>query len=105
MVELNLKTEDVITAIMNGNVDDDLESIQEAIRARNKVRGDIVRMTITPGTRVRLKNLSPKYLNGLEGTVSTRKRRGKRIPVDLDESIPRFGKALNPPAQCVEVIK
>jgi hypothetical protein len=95
----------VIAAIMAGQLDDGLESIQQAIRERNRSRGDVLRLTIKPGTRVRLKNLSPKYLNGLEGTVSTRKRKGKRIPVDLDEGVHRFGKTLNPPSQCLEVIE
>jgi hypothetical protein len=105
MVEHNIKAADVITAIMNGDVDDELGIIRDAVRQRERAVGEIVRLLIKPGTRVRLKNLSPKYLNGLEATVSTRPQRGKRIPVELDESIPRFGKTLNPPSQCIEVVE
>jgi hypothetical protein len=95
----------LIIAIVNGEFDDDLEGIQNACRQRQKVQGDINLMTLKPGTKVRLRGLSPKYLNGQTGVVSTKPRRGKRISVTLDNPVGRFRGAITPPASCVEVIK
>jgi hypothetical protein len=94
----------LIIAIVNGEFDDDLEGIKNACRQREKVQGDINLMTLKPGTKVRLRGLSPQYLNGQTGVVAAGPRRGKRIRVNLDSPVGRFTKTITPPASCVEVL-
>jgi len=95
----------LIIAIVNGEFDDDLEGIKNACHQREKVQGDINLMTLTPGTKVRLRGLSPKYLNGQTGVIAAVPRRGSRIKVTLDNPVGRFSKTISPPASCVAVIK
>ena len=101
-----MEPNDIVTAIMNGSCDQSLDVLRAALRQREKTIGDITLLTIKPGARVRLKNLTPKYLNGMLGTVKGgAKPNSKRIPVELDESVPRFGKRVTPPASCLEVLR
>ena len=106
---------DIVTAIQDGSVDDDLEALAEVVRLRRKELHDrearINQFTLKPGARVRLKGLSPKYLNGLEGEIVVdplgQSRRGKsRLAVKLDrpELAGRYGSIVRPPANCVEAI-
>jgi hypothetical protein len=96
----------LIASIINGEYDDDIDRIFRALRSReNEIRrraAQVNLITLTPGTRVRLKDLSPKYLNGLTGVVKA--SRGARITVELDTNTDRFGKIVRPPASCVEAI-
>jgi len=100
----------IIAAIINGEVDDDLDRVNEAVRSRRKElrarEAHINLLTLKPGTRVRLKGLSPKYLNGLEGEIIVDPvggRRGKaRLAVKMDEPVRKYGSIIRPPAGCVE---
>lgn len=94
-----------IAGIVNGEYDDSLTRIRQAIRDREKTIGNTNLYTLNVGQRVRLKALSPKYLNGLEGEITALPRGGsKRFAVKLDRPTHRFGSTVNPPAACLEAI-
>lgn len=112
---------ELIEEIVTGKWDDDLERLDEAIRARRKEerrkQAEINRLTLLPGARVRLKNLSPKYLNGLEGEVVEQqhgRKKGLRVkfvePEDIfmrsqhRQAAQRFGSSVRVPASCVEPV-
>ena len=102
----------LIASIINGDYDDDLDRIIEAVKSRRREnserRGRINALTLKPGTRVRLKGLSPKYLNGLEGEIITDPLGGSgkkhRIAVKLDHPARRYGSIVRPPGNCMEAI-
>lgn len=104
-------TTTLLTEIIGGDHDDHLDRLYEAVRERQKLLRDQAgrtnKLILTPGTKVRLKDITPKYLVGTEGTVvaDKRKRRGKaRISVDVGRVIPGYGQVLAVPATCVEAI-
>lgn len=61
----------------------DLDALFRAIRTRRSVLGEQRAATVRRDTEVHLDGLSPKYLNGLTGTVESLK--GNRADVRLDE--------------------
>lgn len=61
----------------------DLDSLIQAVKTRRNVLGEQRAATVRRDAPVRLDGLSPKYLNGLTGTVETTK--GNRADVRLDE--------------------
>ncbi len=80
---------EVITSIIKGEADENLDGVAAAVRDRQKAMASITLHTIAPGTRVRLGNLRPKYMVGATGTVLYRKQ--TRIQVKLDEDwVERF---------------
>jgi hypothetical protein len=92
-----------MVAIVDGEYDDVLDRIEVAINERRKAMREkaarVNMLTITPGTQVRLKGLSPKTLNGLQGEVVMVK--GKTFTVRLDRP---WGSrnTVRVPAVCVE---
>lgn len=62
----------------------DLDNIINAVKARRKALGQINAAAVRPGVEVRLDGLSPKYLNGLTGTVKSVS--GGRCVVTLDRN-------------------
>lgn len=102
-------TGDLVSAIETGSLDAELAGIAEAIRYRQRYLQDMKaaanKISMTPGTRVRLIRIKPKYMIGLVGTVSSRapQRRGD-IAVDMDEASGRFSRELSVPASCLERI-
>lgn len=62
----------------------DLEALLQAVKTRRNVLGEQRAATVRNGTEVRLDGLSPKYLNGLTGTVVSTK--GNRADVRLDKA-------------------
>lgn len=102
---------DIVPAIMNGELDNSLSAIVEAINARRKVIRQaatlVNKVVLVPGTRVKLKGLSPKYLNGLTGVIREGgSRRTKDLPVLLDEGqyTGRYGRNISIPASALERI-
>lgn len=63
---------------------EDLSRIGEAIKQRRVILGTIAAASVATGSSVRLDGLSPKYLNGLTGTVKTLD--AKSAAVELDET-------------------
>lgn len=111
------------SAIIDGKADRYLEVWADAIRTRQRILRDQEaarnRAELVAGTRVRLKGLNPKYLNGLTGVVALPDQRppGRAgdIAVELTESSyarmvmkqtgrRRFGRVLSVPAACLEAL-
>lgn len=68
---------DVKTFILTSATKDDLDAIFGAIKMRTSTLKAINAATVTVGAEAELTGLSPKYLNGLTGTVQTiRRERG-----------------------------
>lgn len=74
---------DVIAFIAARADETDLDNIINAVKARRTMLGRINAAAVKVGAAVRLDGLSPKYLNGLTGTVSIVS--GGRCSVVLDE--------------------
>jgi hypothetical protein len=74
---------DVATFITSEATEDDIARIYEFCKQRNKTLRTIRAASVQTGAAVELSNLSPKYLNGLTGTVSTITK--DRCAVLLDE--------------------
>lgn len=102
----------VLGAIIDGEYDDALDRLAAAVTERRRlVSAQMARrnvLTIMPGARVQLQGLSPKYLNGLTGTVVEtpefrRNRRKATLSVTLDTptAMGRFGKVIQVPASCL----
>jgi hypothetical protein len=100
--------QELIGLVYAGKLDSIIDQLQEAVYARKRILKDQKaaenKVALTPGTRVRLLGLRPKYLNGLEGkVVDTPARRAGDISVVLDYSpSPRFGTHTAVPAACLE---
>lgn len=95
----------VFGALIDGEYDDDLDRLIQAIRERQKAKREkqsrLNALTIRAGTRIRLLGLTPKALNGRAGTVT--EVTGKTFTVELEQPW-RYGqKTVRVPAQCVEV--
>jgi hypothetical protein len=81
----------VLSYIHSTNEDGDLDVIFDACRARRKTLGSIKAATVKEGDRVRIDGISPKYLAGVTGTVTSidRSRKGGIAVVEADR--PVFG--------------
>ena len=95
----------IIASIINGDHDNDLESISNAVHERRKITRQtdtaIAMVNIKVGDTVILKNLSPKYVNGAEAEVVDKKR--TKLVVKLKEPIGKFGTLpMKVPASCVD---
>ena len=75
---------DIVDFLHSQATEADLDVMIKAIRNRRKALGDITAAAVKVGINVRLDVLSPKYLNGLTGTVSSID--SGRAHVDLDEN-------------------
>lgn len=75
---------DVLDYVHSRADEQDLEALIEAVRTRRKVLGEQRAATVRIGSEVRLDGLSPKYLNGLTGTVES--VRASRADVRLDKA-------------------
>jgi hypothetical protein len=75
---------DVIAFIVARADETDLANILNAVKARRKALGQINASAVKVGATVTLDGLSPKYLNGLTGTVKSVS--GGRCTVTLDEA-------------------
>jgi hypothetical protein len=89
---------------------DQLDIVATALRAREKyVREAAARQalaTLQVGQKVTLKGLSPKYLNGLTGTITARD--GEKFSVEFDEhsawQARRYGKNVRVPPGCIDPV-
>lgn len=104
----------IIDLIETGHLDGIIDILVDAGVDRRKflqeMRGATNRALMMPGTKVRVFNIRPKYLAGIQGTVSaaTASRRGD-IMVDIDPLYyhrlgHRYGKQLSIPASSLEEI-
>jgi hypothetical protein len=92
----------LLDAIADGELDDHLAALAEAIHARQHlvrtVRSATALAMLCPGDRVRINHaVSPQYLRGLHGTITDLDDRA--ATVHLDHPVGRFhdGQVLCPP--------
>lgn len=78
-----MNSTDIITAILSGDADDNLDGIISAARDRRGIKARAVFHTVKPGDKVRLQNLRPKYMEGCTAIVVSHNR--TRVVVTLDE--------------------
>ena len=102
---------EVVVNILNGKLDDgDFERILDAIRRRRRTLRVIETAktiaVLEMGAKVELQGLSPKYLNGLTGTVEQINSTRIRVKLDQPNLAPRFARAgvVNAPASCVRAL-
>jgi len=94
-----------------GEWDDHLDWLEKAARARRKEidrkAGALLKASVRIGQRVRLKGLSPKYLNGNIAEVVETSGRGRRVAVKLTTDVGRYraGMSVRCPASCLEIIE
>lgn len=62
---------DVLGFIIDGSTAGDLERITDMVRQRQRALRALQAAAVSVGAQVRIKGLSPKYLNGLEGVVES----------------------------------
>lgn len=105
----------IIDLIDGGELDDKLDIlIDAAVTRRNylrDMRGAMNKATLSTGTRVRLVNIRPKYMIGIQGTISNKspQRRGDMM-VDIDPMYRsrighRYSMCLSIPASSLEEVK
>jgi len=73
---------DALNFILTGASNEDLTRVIEAIKSRRSILSTINAASVTVGASVKLDGLSPKYLNGLTGTVSSISGRSATINLD-----------------------
>lgn len=107
-----MRYEDVVTAIASGELDDDLDRVQETLRARYGIvrqqKAALMSATLQQGQRVRFsQQISPQYLRGLEAEIVEPPRPGESLKVKPvhPELAGRFGRGVTTvPADLVEAI-
>jgi len=71
---MSANAQQVYDAIINGAVDDDFDTIYTALKKRQGVLTDRLALSLKPGTIVRLANVRPKYLVGMQGVIVGKER-------------------------------
>ncbi len=94
---------DILTAIANGELDKDFAAIREAMHGRKDALGNITRLSIKVGDKIRLLPGRPKYLDNKTGKVV--KINPKRVVIDLDERCGRFHRDISCPPEMLEKIE
>jgi hypothetical protein len=101
------KTMTIVTDIISGVHDSELDSIREAVNQRYKLKQNETAaknlIEISVGDKIVFKDISPKYLNGSIATVTG--KRSKKLEVKLDRPVGRYGEStVVVPASCVEKV-
>ena len=109
------ETRELLVAIMDGEHDDQLDVLSNAIRERMKAKRDrdaqITAMLLKKGDRVTMKGLSPKFLN--DEIVEVVEVKQKRVAVKAIEEVTGlraaqrigFHGGCTVPLTCVEVVE
>ena len=81
----------IATAILNGKLDGEFETIREAMKQRKDAQASILKASLKIGDHVKFVSGSPKYLIGLEAIVRSKKQ--KRIGIEFVDKAAagRFG--------------
>lgn len=87
MATATITIEDVFEYVHGHADEEELDSLVEAFKARRKALSQKRALNVKVGTEVTLSGLSPKYLNGMSGTVET--VNGTRADVRLNEASTR----------------
>jgi hypothetical protein len=106
------KLDELLDQIESLDSEDDMRLVFDACRTAQRnlrdAKAQAARQTLKRGDKVKLTGLSPKYLNGLTGTIVARPT-GKRIEVKLDSPgmagryAPSGDRPMRVPLTCVEV--
>ncbi len=105
-----MKAQDIITAILRGDLDGESEAISNALRERQKIARVITaqtfKATVQKGAKVRFVKIRPAYLKGQLAVISSTVRGGNRVEIKLYNSIGRFraGMPMGVPVECLEVV-
>ena len=87
---------EVINSIEDGNCDDDLAAILDAVRSRQKVLAARNVRDLSPGDTVRFSNaIRPKYLVGKTATVVKLNKKTVVVDCPEDASYGRFSGSSN----------
>lgn len=101
---------DVTKQILYGEFDDQIEELIEALVARRKIVRQMqaaqIRASLEPGDRVRIQNISPKYLIGTTAVVRSVPPRSKYVVVELEQAVGLYmaRSTTKVPAVCLEKI-
>jgi hypothetical protein len=81
----------VVGAIVSGSLDDDFDTIREAMKQRRDSKAAILKASLKVGDHVKFVSGSPKYLIGLEAIVRNKKQ--KRLGIEFVDKAAagRFG--------------
>ena len=82
MTDVPFTVYQVVSAIIDGDLDTELESITNAIDERNKLTNIKKAAMFKIGDKVRFQNGRPKYLNGLTATITGKKVKNFTIKFD-----------------------
>lgn len=89
-ISTDLTTKDLITFILNQADEAALDALFEAARRRRDALRAIAAAAISEGDTVTIRDISPKYLNGLTGTVKAietiRNKRCAVVTLDKDST-------------------
>ena len=103
----------ILTDIVSGAYDNELESIRDAVHKRRELVEDqeaaILLSKIKAGDKVRLKNINPKYLAGTICTVTPRQlkmnKKSNKVYVTLDKPVRRYSGGMRVPVTCIELVE
>lgn len=110
-----MTTAEIVSAILTGRHDGEIGEIADACRTRNDYLKKRTAAEVRLGSRVRVKGVSPRYLDGLTGNVASfygRTRTRVNIEIEHIESISPQAKErligtqlLGVPLTCCEILK
>lgn len=75
---------ELVDKIMGTATEDDLTQIEQAVGLRRRALRQVRAAAVTVGATVTITEISPKYLTGLSGTITTIDK-GRHASVRLDE--------------------
>jgi preprotein translocase subunit YajC len=99
--------DDVTAYIMRDATATELEHIRSLAQSTAKSKATQAAYALAPGTKVRTRDLRPKYLSGLKGEIIGIAEKGNlKIKVDDDHkwALGKYPQVLNVPPQCVEAL-
>ena len=105
-----MNSSEIIRAIMAGDADDGLNDIIDAAITRRRQAARVAAAKMDVGTRVRLVNVKPKYLGGIEGEITRPMNSEGQVMVRLDHapvsprSSRRFKQEMWVSPQIIEVV-
>jgi len=96
-----MNVNEINVAILGLN-DSELKQVQEAVQMRKSTLKSQLLRTLRPGDRVRIDNISPKAICGLEGVVDKVNR--TTVSVTLGSEAGRYAGKSHVPVSCCELV-
>ena len=79
------RLDNLLSAIFNGDGDDDLDSVYDAVKARHRVleaeHGATIKCNLKVGDTVMIQDCSPKYLKGLQAKVISLEKSSAKVQI------------------------